>query len=562
LSLDRCLFLARAARAEDVEELGRRVERLARWHGGVASSSAVGAHAVAGAVRYDDRVESLGAPLVFGEPLPSALAEPGALLAAGAGALRAVDGATAALAVVGDRACLLGGAGGPGMVFEARRDGIEAWSTHAVAAAFLARGRARVDPAALPEQLAAEFVGGERSLVLDARPLAPAVRVTAGDDGTRVEDYWPLAERWAAVPEEEAAAHAERHLLGSLERRVPADPFASLTAGLDSRVVAVALRELGIAPRTFTWGEPDWADVRGAAAVAGALGLAHEPLGIDWLGDDEALRELGRQVRWTEGAMPVGFARLRWPPGMPAFVTGAGGETGRAFYYRDVAGRGRDAVGGRGGEEPGAEALAGALLRLLEPRLAGARPEALDSLAAAVRGWVDAAGAAGRSGWRTLDVVYGEQRVRRWLRGMLPRLDAPMIPAFATPEIGRALASLPLDQRLSDGFQVGFLASRAPELVPRRPGPPRRTLRDRIPGRLRPAPRSPLRDRWADHAGFRDWVAGEALGSPLVTGALGERWAARTRDRFLAGDAHAESAALAAAAPVALDAALGELDGG
>src|SRR3712207_7245297 len=31
----------------------------------------------------------------------------------------------------------------------------------------------------------------------------------------------------------------------------------------------------------------------------------------------------------------VGFARLGWPADMPAFVTGGGGELGRAFYYRD-----------------------------------------------------------------------------------------------------------------------------------------------------------------------------------------------------------------------------------
>lgn len=546
MSLDRCLFLARARRAEDREELVRRVERLARWHGGAASFERVGEHCLAGAVRYDDVRESLAEPLVFGEPFP--VADP---LGATPAELRAVDGASAVLARGLTPACLVAGAGGPGMLFGSASDGFEAWSTHAVAAALLATGRARVDPDAIPEQLAAEFVGGARSLVEGATPLPPATRVTVTDGEARVEDYWPLAERWARVPEDEAAAHAERHLLASLERRVPAEPYASVTAGLDSRVVAVALRELGIAPRTFTWGEPGWDDVRGGRAVARALGFEHEAVEIEWLPDDAAAREVQRQVRWTEGAVPLGFGRLRWPVGMPCFVTGAGGEVGRAFYYRDQKPR---------NEAASADALAATLTRLLEPRLPGARPEALDGLARSVRGWVEAGAAAGHEGWRALDVVYGEQRVRRWLRGMLPRLDAPMIPAFATPEVGRALASLPLEQRTGDGFHLGFLARRAPELVPERPPAPRRGLRDRLPARLRPAERSHLHDRWAEHEGFRDWVAGDVLGSPLLTEPLGERWATRARERFLAGEAHAESIALAAAAPVALAGALEELN--
>jgi hypothetical protein len=544
LSLDRCLLLARAARPADREALAARIESLARWHRGAATWTRVGEHCAAGAVRYDRRRESLAEPLAFGEE-----AAPRDVLAAPPAALRALDGATALLHAGAESACLVAGAGCPGMLFAASSATVDAWSTHAVAAAWLAHGRARVDPAAVPEQLAAEFVGGERSLIEGARPLPQAVRVTVADRGTTVEDLWPLAERWAALPEDEAAAHAERHLLASLERRVPAGAHASLTAGLDSRVVAVALSELGLAPRAFTWGEPGWDDVRGAAEVAHRLRLDHEVVAIEWLGDEDAMREVDRQARWTEGALQAGFARLVWPEPMQGFVTGAGGEAGRAFYYRDAA---------PAREEADPAELAGALVRLLEPRLAGARPEAVESLAASARGWVEAAAAAGHGGWRTLDVVYGEQRLRRWLRGMLPRLEAPMIPAFATPEIGRALASLPLDQRLSDGFHRGFLERRAPELVPR-PAARRRRLRDRLPGRLRGGAPSPLRARWPAHPAFRDWVSEGVLGSPLVTDPLGERWAARTRSRLLAGDAHAEATALAAAAVVALADALPEL---
>ena len=50
------------------------------------------------------------------------------------------------------------------------------------------------------------------------------------------------------------------------------------------------------------------------------------------------------------------------------------------------------------------------------------------------------------------------------------------------------------------------------------------------------------------------------LGSPLLTEPLGERWARRTRERFLAGDGQAEAMALSAAGPVALAEALVELN--
>ena len=536
MSLDRCLFLARVARDGGV--LGERIERLARWHGGRASWTRVGSNVAAGVVRYDSREEDLsGAPLAFGEPA-------GASPFADAAALRALDGAGAVLAVEPERAAIAAYAGGPGTLFAASCGPVDAWSTHAVAAAFLAHGRAEVDPEVIPEQLAAEFVGGERSLVAGARALPQAVRIVAGDGGASLTDFWPLAERWAPVPEDEAAAHAERALLGTLGRRARAfaAPHASLTAGLDSRVAAAALREVGIAPRAFTWGEADWEDVGGGADVARRLGLPHELVGIEWLADDEARREVDRQVRWTEGAVPVGFARLRWPEGMECFVTGAGGEVGRAFYYR---------------ERPDADPVR-ALADLLGPRLRGARPEAVEALTAAVRGWVGAARSAGFEGAAALDVVYGEQRVRRWLRGMLPRLAAPMIPAFATPEVARSLASLPPGERLSDGFHRGFLERHAPELLPPpEAAPPRRRLR--LP-RRRPAPASFLGARWDSNPGFRDWISEGVLGSPLLAEPLGERWAARTRERFLARDGDAERIVLAAAAPVALADALRELN--
>jgi hypothetical protein len=351
------------------------------------------------------------------------------------------------------------------------------------------------------------------------------------------------------VPEDEAAAHAERHLLESVARRARAfdgEAHVSLTAELDSRVTAAALREAGIAPRGFTWGEPEWDDVRGGAEVARRLGFEHELVGVEWLDDDEARREVDRQVRWTEGGVPVGFARLAWPEGMRCFVTGAGGEVGRAFYYSDA----EEADGGWPEDH---------IVEVITSRLPDARLEALQELTATLNLWVSATVTAGFPGFRALDVIYGEQRVRHRLRGMLPRLAAPMIPAFATPEVARALASLPLADRMSGGFHRGFLERHAPDLVAPVVEPPPRPPRRRLPWR-RQAPASFLGDRWDEHPGFRAWIADGVLGSPLIVEPLGQRWAKRARDRFLARDGDAERMVLSAAAPVALDEALRELD--
>jgi hypothetical protein len=235
---------------------------------------------------------------------------------------------------------------------------------------------------------------------------------------------------------------------------------------------------------------------------------------------------------------------------MRAFVNGAGGETGRCFYYADRA------LG-----EPPAD-LARVVSEPLADRIAGARPEAIEALHERVRSWVAEAEGTGVEGWRVLDVLYAEQRVRRWLRGMLPQLPAAMVGAFTAPEVQRGLASLPVEERASSGFHRRFIEERAPELLPqvgtRDSGGGRRPLA-RIARRLR---RGSLDGEWTARPEYRDWIADAVLGSPLAIEGLGERWCARTRSRFYAGDAFAMERALWLGGPVALQEALRELPPG
>jgi hypothetical protein len=176
-----------------------------------------------------------------------------------------------------------------------------------------------------------------------------------------------------------------------------------------------------------------------------------------------------------------------------------------------------------------------------------------------VRNWVAAAEQTGHSGWRVLDVVYGEQRVRRWLRGMLPHGQAPMVPAFATPEVQRALVSLPLDERRLEGFHRRFIEARRPDLLPDAASGGsaggRRPLA-RVARRLR---YGRLDGQWRSRPEYRDWIADGVLGHPLAVEAMGERWCRRTRSRFFAGDQFAVERALWLGGPVALAEALEDL---
>ena len=538
--LDRVLIAARG----DGETVRRRVDALAGWYGVQAEVRAIAGGAVTAA--------ALGAPLhaaAFGEAPPATLD----LLNADDRALRRYEGGGAALAATADRARLVAGAGAPAVLYGARSaDGqVAAWATHAVAAAYVATGSAAVDPAAVPEQLAAEFVGGERSLVAGVRALRAASLVDLS--ATRAEEgcYWPARDRWRLVPAEDAHAYTESHLLRSLDARLAGvrQPFLGLTAGLDSRVAGLVLRELGVAFEGYTWGPQDDPDVRGGAEAARMLGTNHRRLEFQHWDAQDALRRTRVNARWTEGAIHVGFADIVWPADLHAFVTGAGGETGRSFYYGDL-------VPGR---EPGD--LAAVLTEQLAGRIAGARPEALEALDVRVRGWIADAERSGAEGWRVLDVVYAEQRVRRWLRGMLPRLPASMVGAFTAPEVQRGLASLPLEQRTRSEFHRRFIEDRQPGLLPVDPPPQRGGRRPlgRIAQRLR---RGSLDGEWMARPEFRDWIADGVLDSALAQEAMGGRWCRRTRSRFYAGDAYAVERALWLGGPVALQEALAELPSG
>ena len=576
--LSSCLAAVHSTDASVLEDVRRRFGTLVSFYEPLGTSpvnqpslnDALDLNLLFGRIDFADGARA-SANLSWGERLPPRFSSPDEILDASDAELRSIEGSLAAFSIQGQRGCLVTGGGPVTSLYVASGARCTAWSTHAVAAAWLANGEVKVDSGAIPELLSLEFVSGNRTLVQGVSAVPPGTRVDFSASGASTRPYWSRAERWQAISEDDAHAEAESALLRGLSTRVDgeAPTYLGLTDGADSRVVACALAELGLPFASFTWGDQDWADVKGAQRVAELLGISHEVLRPDYMDAGRAFEENVAQARWTEGALPISFVRSRWPEEMRTFVTGAGAESGRAFYYHRLA-------SADGDQET--DWVAQEFRRAIEGRLRGARAETRKTVGRRMEALVREAADLGYEGWRCLDVLYGEQRVRRWARAHLPCRPTQLVPAFGTPDVMRALACLPLHDRLSNGFNRRFLAERMPDLVLPAPAPAlreqrsgiRRSISDALPGsvhrtvtRLR-ASRAPSRpwlfaDRWEEYSALRAWIAEEALESPALRESMGKRWTVEVRDGFLAGEDRATAIALLAASPAALAHALQEL---
>jgi hypothetical protein len=549
----RMLFVVHGLADEDafharVDQLARLYSNLAplmnaRWNAALSLGT--------GAIRFDDRAANETVNGWFGhwgETPPQACASPEPLVGAGAADLRGLDRSIALVGVAGDRARIVTGATGPVALYRAEGAGVIAWASHGAAASVLAGAKPALDPRTIAQLFAFGFIGGAGTHLRGVSAVSSAADVVIGREGVTERSYWPLAERWAPVPADEAQAHAERHLLGSLSRRLDGfrAPYLGLTAGLDSRAVAVSLRELDIGFRAFTWGEADWPDVVEAARLSEALGLPHVAVGASWLDEADARATAEREAAWREGlGVPNLLAAPAWPDDIDAYVTGGAGETGRAFYYRLLAAN---------APEPSVDRIQ----RFWRPEVEidGAEPDAISAIAQAKGEWLAEAAATGQRGWSLLDVVYGEQRFRRWGRSMLPRTRFPLIAAFAAPEVQRGLASLPLMERVTDGFHRALIRRYAPDLEPLAGGRQRRGIPPvarRVAAAVRRRRRGDQRAAWGLAAEWscrprlREWIADDVLRRAVLAEALGEGWVDATRQGFLSDEHRATEHALMAA---------------
>jgi hypothetical protein len=227
------------------------------------------------------------------------------LLDAADTALRALDGSVV-LVEGSDRAITIATGAGMTALYTAAGDGIEAWSSHAVAASWAAFRAVSLDRRTVPELMATEFVGGSRTHLVGVHAGPSCEHIVIADSHRSARSYWSETDRWAATAEEEAQEAAEASLLKVLDRRLSstAVPYCGLTGGYDSRVVAAACRELGYDVPCFTWGTEMTLD--DPVRLADVLGLPYQRFEVqiertveDNIGYAEA------QFRWNEGLAPA-----------------------------------------------------------------------------------------------------------------------------------------------------------------------------------------------------------------------------------------------------------------
>ena len=291
----------------------------------------------------------------------------------------------------------------------------------------------------------------------------------------------------------------------------------------------------------------------GAAGVAAELSLAHAVCAFDWNTDAEARSVITEDALWSDGQVSShGFARPHMPRSLAVTVTGNGGETGRAWYYRWLASHYRD---------PSRHELVRALGHLRR-RIADAEDEVHHALDERLRRRVaEVQELTPLTGWRTLDALYEEWRGRRFVRARLPRQDGYTVAALSAMDLNRALVSLPQNSRLGDGFHRTFIERHAPALAPPPPSndrrrfvpPMLRRLTHRFRSRTPPPPKPWLMaGEWGRFPETRGWINEAVLADPDVRIALGESWATALTTGFGRNDSHATETVLRLASLIAL----------
>ncbi len=234
--------------------------------------------------------------------------------------------------------------------------------------ALLALGiRREIDPAAIDEFLALQYIRAPRTALRGVHKLPPAHYLVAENGNEHLERYWQLEPRDSASVDEVREA-----VLGAVRRRLVADvPLgALLSGGLDSSVVVAAMAQASAAPvRTFTvgFGEPRYDERPYARAVAQRYGTEHTELVVEPNVPEtlERLVETFDEPLGDEAALPTFLISEVARQHVTVALTGDGGDEAFAGYERYRAHR----LAGRLHGAPGLGASGSALRRLSrEPR--------------------------------------------------------------------------------------------------------------------------------------------------------------------------------------------------
>lgn len=337
-------------------------------------------------------------------------------------------------------------------------------ATRSIAALALAGAPLRLARDRIVEQVAFDFPLGDGELLDGARVLEEAALVDVSPRGLEVRSWWPREQRLG--PGAPTTPGDVRIALGAEVAQLAGhlDVAFGLTAGKDSGLLVDAAVDRGVQLPSFTFGWAGMPDADGASAIAAEVGFPHTVVGGDRTGTLE-LDVVVANASWSEGVVnPRAHAvkGLEMGPGERLWVTGHGGEIGRAYYWpEDPAKLARPAA-----------ALATRLLALPAEQtalLTAAVQRVLDACAALRPGDVHGA----------LDLFYVLARMHRW-PDRIPPMEQfrAVLPVFLAPDVVRALLDLPeADRRSGTAFLPGEEPAPAARKRPLWPAVRRRIVR-------------------------------------------------------------------------------------
>lgn len=189
---------------------------------------------------------------------------------------------------------------------------------------------------------------GDDTVFAELKTLSPFVVLELTETGViRHAVAKPLPDAPSDLPLAERIARHRRRLstiVGAHVGDFSGEVMCPLSGGLDSRLVLAALREQGVTPHVYVYGNPGDEDVEIARAIGGALGFA-----VEWFDKDEAqvapdaFAELvARNFHQFDGLPTFGnifdngshaAGQLRRHAGGAMAVSGGCGEIYRNFFY-------------------------------------------------------------------------------------------------------------------------------------------------------------------------------------------------------------------------------------
>lgn len=328
-----------------------------------------------------------------------------------------------------------------------------------------------LDPLGVSLYLSIGWAGADRTLRRDIKVIPAAQRWTwqPGSESPTCRTYAPMS-AWLTSSRGERPDSVVDRLSGELLELCHAvsNSFGvvecPLTAGRDSRLLAVLLTHEQLPAHYYTSGNPSSTDVKVGQSIAQRYNLSHrlnaitsENVVSDWdaasrlyVARNDALSSLWQLASTL--TMPQQIDQLQ------VTLWGIGGEIARGFYYEPEL-----FLPGRHSKR--AKSVLASKLLLKHGGLLRQETSAISE--AYIGEFVDSAALDGFSPVDALDLFYAYQRVGRWA-GSNARLTAPVcdhFSPFCSRAWMRATFALSALQRYTEPLHYGLIRRLAPDLM-------------------------------------------------------------------------------------------------